>query len=363
MKKLFAAMFAAFRATFAKPGRVPIYLVSVTAAISVYHYARASASDPSIFVALMCLGLAVIILHWYGAGKIISNWYEGRPVAMFFWCVVVLSAIAWEGRSQLGLASNNQDAVKATRVAGWHTTEDARSALTFAATKLGAERKALEALRARVEAAASLSINGKPVTSPDVAQAEVDRLKGNVRFWTLTKGCTEAPGKQTREYCDAYRAALAAKATAENRLVLEAEAKRQETIVSEAEAAHVKAKEAVAATPTVVSEERADIATIKRLASLSTADAELSNSLLLWVVTFVILTIGGALEKSEEYAGKKRKPWFNLSGIRYRLMRLWDKERAEKMRTSFGVIERHTTVERFVPQPDPAGAAFAAKAR
>lgn len=339
MKSLFAAAFAALAKAIARPGRLLIYLVIVAAAISVYHYARASSSETSVFIALMCLGLAVIGFHWHGAGKVVAAWYDRRPVAMFFWCIVVLAAIAWEGRSQLGLASNNQDAVKATRVAGWHTTEDARQSLTYAQTKLGAERKALEALRARVEAAASLSINGKPVTSREVAQAEVDRLKGQKRFWDLTKGCTEAPGKQTREYCDAYRVALAAKAVAEDRLTLEAEVRRQEAVVADAEVAFAKAKDAVASTPTVVSDERADIATIKRLASLSTADAELSNSLLLWLVTFVLLTIGGALEKAEDYAGKPRKPWFNFSGLGYRLMRLWDKERAEKMR-----LHTHTTV-------------------
>ncbi len=329
----------------AKPGRPLMYLVIVAASISVYHYAKDASSDYTVFVSLMSLGMAGIGLHWYGAGKVVEAWHERRAVAMFFWCIVVAAAIVWEGRNQIGLASINQDAVKATRVAGWQHQEDARTSLAFAQTKAGAERKALEALRARVEATSSVSINGKPVTSPDVAQAEVDRLKGNVRFWTLTKGCTEAPGQQTRAYCDLYRAALAAKATAENRLTLEAEAKRQEATVAEAESALADAQSKALAAPSVVSAHRADIATIGRITKMSMADAELSNSLLLWVVTFVFLTIAGGLEKAESYAGKPRVQWIDWGRIGAWLRMIVTGKSAPN--GSHTVVEKTTVIDPF----------------
>lgn len=337
-------------------GRALISLVLVAAGISVYHYADASSSSTSTFVALLCLGLAGIGFHWHGAGKVVQAWHERRATAMVFWSVVVIAAIAWEGRSQLGLASTNLDSVKATRVAGWQHQEDARTSLAFAQSKAGAERKALEALRAREQAASSLSINGKPVTGPDVAQAEVDRLKGQKRFWDLTKGCTEAPGKQTREYCDNYRGALAAKATAENLLTIKEEVKRQEAVVAEADSVLARAGQAASITPAVVSAERADITTIKRVLSLSTADAELSNSLLLWIVTFVLLTIGGGLEKAEEYAGKASPAWINWRRIADALRYLITGKRGPEIPAGTRIVERTTII-------DPKGAAFAAAAK
>lgn len=349
MIRLFELIAGGVRNAFHKPERWLIRCVIVASIIAVIYYSGDKAKDTPTQAILIFLGLAAVGFHYLGAQKACRSWYERKLGALVLWMMVILGAVSWELNSQLSIASNNQDNLKATRVAGWQHQEDARTSLAFAQTKAGAERKALEALRARVEAAASVSINGKPVTSPDVAQAEIDRLKGNVRFWTLTKGCTEAPGKQTRAYCDDYRAALAAKATAENRLTLEAEVKRQEAVVAETDAALVAAQSKASAAPAVTAIDRADLRNIKRLTGLTDADAELSQSLLLVAVMALFLTVAGWLLKAEEYEGKTLAPWIDWGRIGAWLRVIATGKTAPK--------GSHTIIERTIIN-DPFGKAF-----
>lgn len=110
-----------------------------------------------------------------------------------------------------------------------------------------------------------------PARNADQAQVAIDNAKAH-RFWKLTNECTATKGPQTREFCDAYRAAEADKAGSSDVLLNREELKATQEKLAKARAEFAKAPaaHASAASQGII------------LASMATFDEKPSDSAVFW---------------------------------------------------------------------------------
>lgn len=287
---------------FDKPELWLIRCVLVASIIAVVYYSGDKAKDGPTQAILIFLGLAAVGFHYVGAKKACAAWFNRSLGSLCAWMLVISGAVVWEVNSQMGISSANQDNLSMIQ----------RTAAVKTQTNDDEVNRIAGQLRTKENEAAWKTDVG-PLGA--IVQ-KIDGAKAH-RFWAASEQCAEPKGKQTRDHCAAYRQALADKAMAERRMVLDEEiAALNKELAS--------ARKARANGPAVASMDRADLRNLKRLTGLGDSDLELSQSLLVVLVMALFLTVAGWLIKAEEFAGMTPKPWFNWRAYVTRARRLWD---------------------------------------
>lgn len=280
--------------------------VMAASAIAVVYYAGDKAKDVPSQAIYVLLGLAVVGFHVSGAKKLCKSWFDRRPVALMGWLFVVGCCAIWEGKSQLMIGSQNQGNISQIH----------RTAAVKTQTSTDEVNRIAGLLRAK-ESEAAWKTDVGPLGA---IQQRIDGAKTS-RLWQISDECREPKGKQTRDHCSAYRQALADKAMAERRVVLDEE-------IAALNKELAAARKDRTSGPAVASADRVDFGAIKRVAymvtgaELNDSDLEVGDSVMLWLMMSALLTIAGILVKSEEYEGYTPKPWFG--GMFASLRKLWD---------------------------------------
>lgn len=271
--------------------RVLIWLVMTAAICSVVYYGRERATDPVNYAILVAIGIAAVGYTVVGSGNATRAWFERRPLRCAVWLAIIGVAIVWESVAHLGVGSANQDALVATRVAGFEARTDAKDTV---------ERAAGKVLEIRRRAAWEYS--GEPV---EAVQARIDAAHAHKFYRINTVQCSIMKGPETTKFCNELRQLEANKAMASQKIMIAEELKIAERELEAARAAAASVK-------TVTTAERADARNIRKVAAwmgYASYDAEFGNAALLVVAMLSFLTIAEALRTAKEYDGRPRTPW------------------------------------------------------
>jgi hypothetical protein len=290
---------------FDKPEQWFLRGVMAASAIAVVYYAGDKAKDAPTMAIYILLGLAVVGFHVSGAKKLCKSWFERRPVALLGWLLVVVFCAAWEGNSQLTIASANPGNLSTIPRTAFVKSETAEHEVNRIAGQLLAKQN---------EAAWKTDVG--PIGA---IQAKIDAAKADRRF-EATNGCTvDIKGKKLTEFCNGYRQATADKAMAARRMVLDEEINGLNDKLAAARASRTSG-------PALASAARSDFGALKKLTSMTEEDLEIGQSVMLWLMMSALLTIAGILVTSEEFEGKPRKPWFTFSIARLAasIRKAWD---------------------------------------
>ncbi|TXH45638.1 MAG: hypothetical protein E6Q97_31300 [Desulfurellales bacterium] len=137
---------------------------------------------------------AASLMVGYGGILILMAWLKNlRVLAVAFGFVWVISFAA-ETASHVGVLATNNAQTHNSAV---------MSKARYEASVNGLKVAEADVKRLQGEVAK------EPALSADAAQGEIDRSKSH-RFWTVTNGCAETKGPQTREFCARFFAARAA---------------------------------------------------------------------------------------------------------------------------------------------------------
>ncbi len=284
------------RRLLANPDLILVRLVILAAVIAVCYYGKDRAKDPFQLAVLTLLGLAAVGFEYRGARAMTRAWIERKAGGVLGWFAVWAFAVAWSLNGALTVAASSQDALTAARLDGHVKHEDVRGNVKRAAESVDRISKKLTAL-------AGVSINGREVTTIGDAESLIERAKAH-RFWTRTEQCTKTMGPDTRRFCDDYRAAISARATAIERGTTEEEFRiAQERLDA--------ARKAATGVIVVTTDTRPDVNFWKTRLGASTQDVEFGQALLATIVLSMFLSLAGLLVESEEHRNTPRKPWVN----------------------------------------------------
>lgn len=284
------------RRLLANPDLILVRLVILAAVIAVCYYGKDRAKDPFQLAVLTLLGLAAVGFEYRGARAMTRAWIERKAGGVLGWGAVWAVAVAWSLNGALTVAASSQDALSAARLDGHTQHQDVRGAVTRANAEVDRLQKKLDAL-------SGIAINGRPVTSIGDAEALMAKAKAH-RFWARTEQCTKTMGPDTRRFCEEYRAAEGAKATAIDRGTTEEEMRiAQERLAS--------ARKAATGVVAVTTATRADVNFWQARLGASTQDVEFGQALLATIVLSGFLSLAGLLVESEEHRNTPRKPWVN----------------------------------------------------
>jgi len=280
----------------ANPDLLLVRMVILAAVIAVVYYGKDRAKDPYQLAVLTMLGLAAVGFEYRGARKMTRAWIERSAGGVLGWGAVWAFAVAWSLNGAMTVAANSQDALSAARLEGHTKHADVRGAVTRAAADVDRISKKLTAL-------AGISINGREVTTIGDAEALIAKAKSH-RFWKRTEQCGRTMGPDTRRFCDEYRAAVSAKATAIERGTTEEEFHiAQERLDA--------ARKAAAGVAAVTSSTRADVNFWHARFGASTQDVEFGQALLATIVLSMFLSLAGLLVEAEEHRNSPRRTWIN----------------------------------------------------
>lgn len=316
---LFAAVFAALAAVWAKPDRALMSCAIAASVVSVVYFSGDKAHEFWPRVILVGLGLAAVGFHIRGAQNACSAWFDRSLPRFLGWAFVALCAFGWEINSQLAISSNNQGQLAETQKAAHQEARAVSSRFDLAKERAGEAARNLELARKAMWDAAPM-VDGKPVNTKAEVDALVAGMKAQTLNWDQTEGCTKTNGPKTRAFCKSYAEAMAAypalatrKALEENVTAAVADDKSAKDEFSAALASQGKTKFAS-------SGQRADTRNFIRAANFAgykpgEEDVELIQSLLLPFTLGVFLFIASWLMKAEEYAGRAPRPWINWGRI------------------------------------------------
>ena len=144
-----------------------------------------------------------------------------------------------------------------------------------------------------------------PKRTAEQADAAIVNLKAH-RFWSVTNGCTETKGPQTRQHCDAYASAVADKAGATN-LIVEREEQKQVA------AQLLKIRADRASVQAVISEDQASVTTLASLTNIDISQARQADAMVVPFLVQAMLLFGGILLANEHFRGLPRIPWIDVN--------------------------------------------------
>lgn len=220
------------------------------------------------------LGVAALITEMMTIKDTVKAWWAGRVGAAIASLAVWFVAFSYGVFNWMGAAAEKEAAKTNVHKAAYMQTVSAQD-------NLKASKADLDRLQNRL-AWMDTAVNGKPVRTPEAAQADIDNAMSN-RFWDKTAGCTETKGPQTRAFCDAYRLAIAEKALAVEKATLAEE-------VKVARLAYDKARDAASATPVETSEARSDMVILTGWMGVTEQDAEVSSALFQIIAISIFLS-------------------------------------------------------------------------
>jgi hypothetical protein len=196
--------------------RIFVFLVVGAAVMAVYEHTLAKATTQLSFYKLMFLGLGAIIAELLGVHRMIVHWHKAELGSTLAWSAVWVVGFTFSLYNALGSAATFQAERSNIQKASAVEYTDTRSTLDAARASLAREEASLADMR-KLTFTPLPTVDGKTISSVGAAQAIIDGLKANTRFWELTEGGKQSAGKETRAYVKNYGDAVAAKADLEDR--------------------------------------------------------------------------------------------------------------------------------------------------
>jgi hypothetical protein len=270
------------------------------------------------------LGIAGLLYEMSASRAMMRAWWEAKPFSMFCNVAIWGAAFSFSIFNWIGAAAEGQAEKTNMQKAAYVHSEDARTALSMAQEALKQARAAAQEKHNAAWETIPL-VQGQKITDRAQAQAMIDKIKSNTRFWELTDGCVTTKGPQTRKFCGDYNDAKAALAWADTHPALidaandaDQEVKRQEREVA-------KARSLASTTAVVTSDERADLFMLTDWGGMSESRAQQLTGLISVLVISIFLSFGSMREEAAHLStlGPRRKWSFFSRGYRWVHRRLW----------------------------------------
>lgn len=236
------------------------------------------------------VGLVVVAITeyiaWHNAA---CNWFERRAGSVLLWVTVGIGLTAGTLYTNFSSGAGNNDSKAGVQLSAMTHQTDVASAIRD-------KKREIDRLEERLKIA--------PQRTPEAARAAQDVAKAH-KFWTLTKGCTETKGPQTRAHCDAYGSAVADESMATQALV-----DRQELAL--AKVALDKLYDERKTMKPVVSEDQPQIVLLKNVANVDMDTARQVDAMALPLLMQIVILFGGLATAAEAYRHQVRRPWVDV---------------------------------------------------
>lgn len=313
-----------------------VFFVVGAAVLAIIEHTLIKSPEGIGFWKLLALGLGAILAELLGLKNAIIAWHSARAGAMLGWVGIWLFGFLFSFYNAIGSASEHQAKRESLQKAAFHATGDTRAEHDRALAALKSEEANVKTIKERIWAP-NPEVDGKPVATPEAAEALIKGMEANTRFWvTLTEGCTKTGGTQTRKFCTDYAAAKAAKVDLESRGRDREALTKAEAQLTAAQAAYTNARKAVGTTKVASAEHTPFVHTVsyitgmdpEKIAVLEPAQTSLTNMMLVSLAGFII---GLGMVQ-----GKPRTLWFRTGNLT-----AWITGRAVA-EPSTRIVERHT---------------------
>lgn len=262
--------------------------------------------EPVLFA--LAIGFAALMFEYQAAKKMTNGWFDRAPAAVLGWGLIWAGAFTYSCNNWLGAAAEGESAKATAQKAAFVQFGDVRS-------DLAAAKKELDRLEERMKLA--------PTRNAEAAEAAIQNAKAN-RFWTITSGCMQTKGAQTREFCSGYASAVADKAMATEMLVVREDHKA-------AKARYEQAKAAAAATKATASATRSDLRIFIKYMHMDAETAEDVQSWLKIGVISLFVTLAAIMGVIEDRKNTPRQPWFRWRSALANMRAAWDGKGIERI--------------------------------
>lgn len=270
------------------------------------------------------LGIAGLLYEMSASRAMMRAWWEAKPFSMFCNVAIWGAAFSFSIFNWIGAAAEGQAEKTNLQKAAYVHSEDAR-------TRLSMSQDALKQARAAAQEKHNAAwetipmVQGQKITDRAQAEAMIDGIKSNTRFWNLTDGCATTKGPQTRKFCADYSDAKAALAWADTHPALIEAADTADREVKRLEAEVMQARSQASNTAVVTSDERADLFMLTDWGGMSEARAQQLTGLISVLVISIFLSFGSMREEAAHLStlGPRRKWSFFSRGYRWVHRRLW----------------------------------------
>lgn len=297
---------------FAKPELWAVRLAALAGFVAIYVKSGAPTFGFEPVVFALAIGFSGLMFEALSAKNVMRSFWEGRPFGVGVWSMLWICAFAYSAFNWISVAAENEAGKTNMHKAAAFRTADVRSGVELATKRLNETRAKAENLRAAAWESIP-TVGGVKIT--DVAQADalIQKAKGHTKFWDLTDGCVTTKGPQTRAFCAEYRDALAAKASAEKRGVIDQEYKDAEAEVARAEEALTEARSLASSTPIETKSERADLLILANIIGVEGDHkeqvVEQYSAIFKIIAVSIFLSLGAAMVELERLrtAGPRRK--------------------------------------------------------
>ena len=270
-----------------------------------WHKGTSTALSLALVIGLVCVVLGEV-LSWHNMA---ASWYERRLGAVMLWGALGVILSTGTLYTNFSTAAGNGEVNASIQKASFVKYENAGDRLKAAKAE---EKRWAEKLEWM-----NTAFNGRPVRTAEAAQADIDKARGNTRFWSMTDGCKETKGPQTRAYCAAYRDALAEFSLAADKVIaLDAYDKAKRDVA--------KWSEKAVTDKAVVTDDAANIVALASFLNVDNSKARQADSMILGILVQAMLVLGGIMLATEAYRHVARQPWIDWEKLIARLALLRD---------------------------------------
>lgn len=268
---------------------IALKLVAIAVAcIAVHKYSGSRAGEDDLgWWMFFGLGLVAIGFEYYGAQTIMDGWFDRTAGAIALGALLCAPALAFSYSNAIGSASVQQSQAAGVQKANFRKKVNSEKAV----------EEAEFALKVATDARSKL----KPVRSAADARGVMDNKQSH-KFWGLTESCTKTKGRQTRAFCDDYRAAQADLKAWDDISV-------QDSRVESARSTLASARSAEADAPVETSEVRADTLDYAGFFDTDAATAEKYQARHVALTITLFVTFAGLLSGWKRNRGRDLQPW------------------------------------------------------
>lgn len=292
-----------------------VFFVVGAAILAIIEHTLIKSPEGIGFWKLLALGLGAILAELLGLKNAIIAWHSARAGAMLGWVGIWLFGFLFSFYNAIGSASEHQAKRESLQKAAFHATGDTRAEQDRALKALKAEEANVKTLKERIWAP-NPEVDGKPVATPEAAEALIKGMEANTRFWVqLTEGCTKTAGTQTRKFCNDYAAAKAAKVDLESRGRDREALTKAEAQLTAAQAAYTNARKAVGTTKVATAEHTPFVHTISYLTGMDAEKVAIFEPAQTSLTNMMLVSLAGFIIGLGMVQGKPRTKWFRTGNL------------------------------------------------
>lgn len=286
------------------------FCVVGAAVIGIYQHVVEKATTPLDFWRLLLLGIGAITAEFLGVHKLVTNWHGARVGSMIAWTAIWAVGVTFAAYNVLSTGASFQAKRDGLQHTAFNAYGDARNDVEIKRAALKKAEKINEDT-AKLTLTPLPTVDGKPVSSVAAADAIINSLKANTRFWDLTNGGKESAGKETRKFVMNYGEAVAAKADLEDRKSwdgkLAASLDALKTAKAEFIAAEVKANNTVA----VTDEATPFVSLVAHISGKKATEVSWMEPLSSSLINMLLVSFAGIVSALSAIEGKPRTKFIN----------------------------------------------------